>query len=153
MAMTPKSIINIARTSFWGLNLNFCNIGYLAFKPGFKSSQTKPIITTPIVTVLFPQYEELLNNNSCAIIALFIQNGRLREPPILLNYSFLVDYLQTPSDLQASTSAVWKSETLVGSATNTPRAVPTLLFQEGLPTTSCVKLPTTLLLAQSLAAF
>src|SRR5512138_844872 len=66
---------------------------------------------------------------------------------------FTAYYLQTPSDLQASTSAVWKSDTLVGSATNTPKAVAILLFQDGFPTTSCVRLPTTLLLAQSLAAF
>src|SRR5574337_2039940 len=73
--------------------------------------------------------------------------------PLFSKYRFLACYLQAPSDLQAATSADWKSATLVGSATNTPKAVATLLFQDGLPTTSCVKLPTTLLLAQSLAAF
>src|SRR5512138_2398257 len=62
------------------------------------------------------------------------------------------DYLQAPSDLQAATSAAWKSATLVGSDRNRPRAVSTLAFQASFATTPCVRLPTTVSLVQSLPA-
>src|SRR5258708_30092501 len=128
------------------LSTNLRDIDHLSFSAVLLHQRTVSILVGELVTVKFRKsWREIFRR-------IFKMGGSMSRP-FLLNYRFPNCYLQTPSDLQAATSAAWKSATLVGSATNTPKAVATLLSQDGLPTTSCVRLPTTLSLAQSFAAF